>query len=441
MPGYGELGTYGSLVYKQELEAATLTNNKINATTGVCIGYGVNDEHGQGYSFLLNRTVPTAWIWPDPMSDPLTILDENNNKRCLVLDEITGHWYEIGTRNGPTNSGLVAAFQDKMSDQYAGAEIPCGLKLREHIGKAEHEFVEHIETHGYLRPQDEANKGLSGYTLLGMRQAFELEYRAYVNGNLTESARTKNVPLGGDAVFDRNVKDHRVQIGFFTTTSEFKLAGLDQYYLLHDEAAVNKAMSEHGWQTEFGNPFLWVTRGPNPMLNRATNTNLTGSYFSVVDGPDNVDGSAMNFGPGNGFVGPVERLNDNFTFIISAKDLDLPCRVLGPVYVFDLHNTKYIQISVNGHNVSCPLTWNGKGWVTLMVKRTGDDIVFGEDGQIKGTFPINIGTINQSIDIMNGEEGKVFTAWGFDCAISDKAWEYYYNDIIENQGNAILPAW
>jgi len=117
MPGYGEIAPYGSLTYKQDLDQTFLTANKINAYTGVCLGYALRPDQGQGYAFLMNRAVPEAWIWPEPMSDPLNILDAKNQKRYLVLDEVTGHWYEIGTRNGPKNSGLIAAYQDKMGSQ------------------------------------------------------------------------------------------------------------------------------------------------------------------------------------------------------------------------------------------------------------------------------------------------------------------------------------
>ena len=441
MPGYGEIAPYGSLDYKQDLDQTFLTANKINAYTGVCLGYALTADQGQGYAFLMNRSVPEAWIWPDPMSDPMNILDSKNQKRYLVLDEITGRWHEIGTRNGPKNSGMVAAYQDKMSDRYAGTEIPCGLKLREHIGRAEHEWVEHIETHAYMRPQAEENQGKAGYTADGYRMAQEIEIRGYKHGEIAESARTKDVPLEGDFVFDRRLKDHRVQIGFFTSASEFRLAGLDQYYLLADESATTKAMSEHNWQNEFASPWLWLSRGPNPTVNRATGATLTGSYFSLVDGPDGKDSSAMMFAPTNGLTYGAKSITGDYSLVFSVNNLVLPCAVIGPVSVMELHGVKYLQLSYGGNTLSCPLAWNGTGWVALMLKREGNNLVFSENGAVKGTYLDKVGDISQSIAIMDTQDGELGYVWAFDTAISDKAFAYWYSDLTENHGDALLPVW
>lgn len=440
MPGYGEIDDYGSLDYKQDLASNFLIVNKINAITGVCLGYAVNPNQGQGYSFLKNSAVPTAWIWPEPQAAALEIFDFENQQRYIILDEITGRWYEIGTREGPDNSGLNAVYQDKAGGQYAGVEIPCALKLREHIGGAEHKRKEHVETHAYLRPQREENKGASGYTADGFRLAQEFEIRAYIAGRMIEHARTKNIPLNGDFVFDRKTDDHRVQIGFNSTASEFRLAGMDQYYLEKDESATTKVMTEHNWQVEFNTPVLWVTRGPSPMIDRATGLTGTGDYFSEIIGPDGKEDSALSFSPVDGIVFGERSVSGDFSFIFSVSNLALPCAVYGPIDIYEQDGTTYLRIRAGGEEHSHHITLNG--WDTFLIKRVGDNIVFGQNGNILSTYPNRLpNSITEDIDIMNGQEGEGFNYWIFDNAISDGGWEYFYKDLTENAGGALLPIW
>lgn len=440
--GYGQVDTYGSLQYKQDLEASFLTQNKINAQTGVCIGFAAKKTQGQGYQFLRNRAVPEAWIWPDPQSDPLEVVDQRNNLRYLVLDEVTGHFYEIGTRKGPANSGISEAWEDKASDGYAGIEIPCGLQLRDHIGRAEHETIDHVETHAYLRPRHRENKGAAGYTADGFRPAQEFEIRGYKDGNVAENMRTKDVPLNGDFVFDRGVADSkRFQIGLFTSASDFRITGMDTYYLLIDESETQKAMSEHGWQREFAAQGIWLTRGPNPLINRATGAAVGGGFFSMVTGPDNKETSAMYFSGQEGLILGDISISGDFTFIFSLSGLELPCQLCGFIEIFEENNVRYIRLSHEGQTVTQILSWT-TGWVTLMVKRSEGDIIIGEGGSIIGThvnrFP---NSMVWNMNLMVNQIGNLFNFWLLDPAISNAAFEYYYLDLTENEGDALLPLW
>jgi hypothetical protein len=371
------------------------------------------------------------------MSDPLTILDARNQTRYIILDEVTGHFYEVGTRNGPDGSGLVASYQDKASDQYAGVEIPCRLDLKEHIGQAEHEWVEHIETHAYLRQQEKGNKESSDYTSAGFRSAFEVEIRAYVAGNVAESARAHDVPLEGDIVFDRTIKDHRVQIGFNTTASEFRLSGMDQYYLLYDESATRKEMSEHGWQQEFSDPLYWISRGPSPSINRADSTTPTGTYATETDGADGKTLSALGFIPGGGLTYADYSIPRDFSIVFSFRDLDLPCNIFGIVWILEQDGNYYARIGSTTHQ----LRWTGTGWYTIMIKRSDNDLIFGENGFVTGTYRGNFGALEGPFVLMNNQTGDIFDFWLFEKAISDNAFQYYYTDLDENAGDALLPLW
>jgi hypothetical protein len=297
MPGYGDTSFYGEFNYKQDVgggvqddgETDFLICNKINAYSGKCLRYGVHPlQHGQGYSVFRNRAVPEAWIWPEPQADPLAVVDNKGQMRYIILDETTGKWHEIGTRQGPAGTDVVPSYQDKIEGEYQGSEIPCALKLREHTSDREHKKLEHNETHVGFRPQKEESKGVAGYGANGLRTGFELNVELYKDGNLTEDAIAMNVPLEGDVVVDRKTEARRLQVGLVTTTSEFRLTYADQCYVQKDAAEVNKAMSEHTWQAEFAAPLVWLTRGQDAAINQATGEAMDGSYFDDVTGPESV---------------------------------------------------------------------------------------------------------------------------------------------------------
>jgi hypothetical protein len=293
MPGYGSTTFYGDEAYKQDVmsgdgEIEFLIQNRITAYSGKCLRFAVKADQGQGYSFYKNRSQPEAWIWPEPQSDPLMVIDNQGQPRYIILDEVTGLWHEIGTRNGPAGTAVSPVYEDKKDGEYQGTEIPCAIKLREHTADREHKKVEHNETHVGFRPQDEANKGAAGYGSNGLREGFELNVEAYKDGNLSTDAEALAVPLEGDVVFDRKVEARRLQIGLLTNTSEFRATYVDQYYVQKDAAETNKAMSEHEFQAEFAEPLVWITRGENPKVNQANGEELDGDYFDDVIGPESV---------------------------------------------------------------------------------------------------------------------------------------------------------
>ena len=442
--GYGNVDTYGNLGYKQDGQSAGemfSVANKINPSTGFCLSYAVRPDQGQGYAFIDNSNDPTAWIWPEPISDPLSVVDTFDQTRYIVIDELTGQWWELGTREGPDNSDLRASYLDKETS-YGGVEIPCEIRLREHTADAEHKIKEHVETHAYVRPQLAENKGNADYRADGMREAQAFEIDAYLNGALTPGARTKNVPENGDFVFDRILDAQRIQIGFKSSASEFLLTGMDQYYLTKDESQTRKAMSEHNWQAEFESPLLWLSRGPNPQINRATGTNFGGSFFSQVMGPDGIADSALAFSPADGLTADDITIPGNLGIIFSISSVDDSVDVLDEVRVYRDGDEYYIRVNIGGNIITQLLSWQGVGWDTILVKRVGGNIVIGENGVITNTIPVDSSeSFTISPIIMDGEDASLFNLWIFDSEITDSGFEYFYRDLTENDGNALLPIW
>ena len=100
-----------------------------------------------------------------------------------------------------------------------------------------------------------------------------------------------------------------------------------------------------------------------------------------------------------------------------------------------------MRISANGRSVDQILNWNGIGWVTMMVKRTGENIVTWENGTLRGTQNDTLGYFTDAPSIMINEAGEFFTGYVFLSAISDNAYDYWYRDLTENNGNVFLPDW
>ena len=435
MPGYGEIDTYGYGAYKQDLAVSNIVHNKINSYTGLCLGYAVKEDQGQGYWFIKNATSPTAVVYPDPYSEPLAVLDSKDQVRYIVLDETTGHWYELGTRDGPKYSGLEACYLDK-EDQYGGTEIPCRLLLAEHKADVEHKRVEHVESHFYIRPQRKTNKGDSAYTSYGLRPAWEADLLLFKDGDLAESARTKSVPMNGDLVTDRFVKANRIQVGFYTTASEFRLAETDQYYLACDEAAVEKAMTEHGYQDEFNDTVLWLTRGSSPALNRADGTTLSGTYFGTTDGPDGKDNSALSFSPVDGLT--CSYTLGDFTLMGWVRNLATPCEVLN-ILKFDVDGD--LVVDLNTTHADYAFGSVGTNWTFFTVTRSGQNVSFYRDGVLLGTR-LSTDTDDVTISsVMYAQEGDLAFLRVLNTAISAGAVLYAYQDVDENEANALEPIW
>lgn len=442
MPGYGTVAPYGQLNYKQDtVDGSVQSINRINKFTGKCIRYAVRPEQGQGFSFYENGD---SWLWPEPLCPPRTILTRTGLDRHIVLDEITGKWYEVGTRNGPQGSGINAIYVDKDSS-YGGAEIPCTIRARESRANLEHKKIEHLESHVRFRPNDEDNRNTTGHDANGYRSAFEVNFRLYKDGEQDFFAVSKGVDLNSDIVVDRRREGNRIQPEIATSTSEFKLVGWDSYYNILDKSTVNETSNEQDWQDELSVPVLWVTRGPTPELNRASGVSLDGSYFSTISGPDGQDDSAISFSAADGLTGSLSGLDGNMTVMFGIASGEPDVLSIGPLTVSVVESMGVYSLRWNDgvNDVSVPLNWTGGGaWTLIKVSRNGDNLVVSENGYLRDTYSlISVVDVSGALALMDGQDGDVYDIRVYGDVVSDSAFRYYYDDIVENEGNALLPIW
>ena len=452
MSGYGENGAYGEGDYKGEVVNSSTGGsslldgfpaNKINYLTGACLRLGIRPDHGLGWSYYQNGE---RWLWPMPNIKPISIIDDNGHRRFLVMDEITGRYFEYPTRNGPTGSGMEESWRDKDS-QYGGAEIPCYIKWKEYIGDREHMKVNHIEGHVNIRPNDENDRKRTGYTDKGYRDGFKVDYSVYKDGELDKHAETKDIPDNGDLIFDRKSEGYRVQPRFDTTTSSFKITGIDPYYIVKNAAGnrSQRVMTEGNHQLTYCDPIFWISRGDNPLLDRATAETCDGTYFNVEKGPDSKQ-SALLFATADNFSKVLpQNLTGNFTIQFAVNEMMLPLRICD----FSIGN---LEISIEENFVlryngmfdmyEQDLDTKGDSWIFIKISRHGKDLTISKNGTLLNTFRLSgIGTYGGLLTGMRDGVGSLFDFRIHNKAIDDNAFAYYYGDVVENEGKALLPIW
>lgn len=358
--------------------------------------YAVHPEQGHGWS----ENTGDDWIWPDGFSSVVNVIDDNDFRRLIVWDSRSGLPYVLNTHDGPTNSGLIAAWVDKKDNKRSGAgtEITTLIKLGEYIGAKQHFDIEHTESSLHFRPIDSDNLGASGYTASGQRSNQKVKINLYKDGETTASASSEDVPESRELVFDRHVKGNTLQLEIETDTSEYKLNKIESYLEVYDRAKFpasnsnSSTMKESDYQSEFGSPSVWISRGSNLLLNRASGSDLTGAG-TATSGPDGKSNSALT--------------------ISTAVELGNSAQTSGTLILW--HKTGYSISGVSLTQVTTSGTW----------------ILSYMDGSVGTPIPASI-----SLPV-----GDVFDVRLYSSALSSDAKTDYSDDVINNSGDNYLPTW
>ena len=404
--------------------------------TDLILRYAAKPTQGNGWSVY-----DGAYPKPLARNSTLKMNDELNQERQLVLDSETGRWREIGTRNGPEGSGLARVYTDGGEGDYEGEDIECEAIFAEDRGTEEHYFLEHSESHIYMRPVDEKSKGTAGYNEAGLRVGFEANLQLYADGKITPSARIKNIPLDGDLVHDRNVEAHRLQIGFTTNKSEWRMVRRTQYYNSKDKAAspAKRVMTQHEWQAELAqNLLLWVGRDEmSPLLDRITGVSLTDADIITILGPDNRENSALRTdgiaGNGEIAISPVR------TFLFWAKQIDGTLFSLNDGnFSIDIDADK-VSVSGNSGTVNVVLRNNftEDSWNMMAIVINADLVMVYENGTLTNSAN-NTLTLNADDDYSIGD-CDIADLRVYDAEVSADALLYYYRDVVETEGASVMP--
>lgn len=430
-------GGIRALIYSYGGELRVFETNK-------CFRFSVNPEQGKNWSEFGGA----GWIWPEANVSGVKVFTDKDQPIVIIMDAVTGLFYRLASRNGPSGSGVTRLFKDKVGAEYApGESINWIVKLKEHTGGSENELINHIESHGFLRPDEESNQGATGYDQNGYLLGQEITIKAYKNGEESESAKTENIPYKADIVFDKQIEDNRVQMEISGSESSIKLVGFNTAYELKDQRGnpSERIMEEGEYQLEMSEPLHWLSRGYEPTEDLATGNEASGSIFGQVTGPDSVDDSAMFFAPTSSLeYSDTLSINGDFTFMFAVNS------ILTTTEIIRLSNDGIVRISVvageyfmeyedASGTYTQAMTWDGDEWAFVKITRVGDTIYFSENGtrlssQLLGAMEVISGTV--SYEPSNSKE--LYDIRVYDSEISDGAFEYYINDIQNNNGDAFL---
>lgn len=439
MPGYGDENSYGENPYKGEIPP---TPSKITPTTGICLRFATRTDQGAGWS----QYGGDQWIWVEPGLAPERVTLDNDLVLTTALDERTGKVYEISTYEGPTGSGVTKAWQDKFNSGYAGTEIEWEIHQAERRGEEEHMHLEHLQNNVYIRPEDESLQNTTGHDANGFRDSLEIDSKIFENGSLVANSTARDVPQTGNLTYDRRVEGHRLSVGYRGTASQLRIVRMSSEFLQKDTRGYpdERIMSEQDWQMEFSEPLFWLSRGPDPDINRATGSNATGSRFGVTTGPDSKTASAMVFTGTQGYSDTIS-LSGSRSIVCAIANIDTDTTIIrigtDRIRITVDSGAYYLNYISDTTTHQQLMSWNGSGWAIIMITWDGAAIRMYEAGALINTFSDESLDNETTFEVMASASGSMFDPRLYNSVISESAFLYYYRDVTENEGNSICPWW
>ena len=365
------------------------------SSTNKSFRYAVRKEQGYGFSENTGESFP----FPETGCGTISILDDFKQARNLVYDVVTGHLFDMTTRDGSATTGDVKVYRDGADiNGVGGTDIQPSVRFKEDQGELEHYYITNMDNHIYLRPTDEDNRNDSGYTSNGFPSGLTADISIFADGEQnTERAKAEDIIFPkNDISFDKKITAHRLQTEAVFSTSDFDLVGRTQYYKVADvpDGGDSQLMNENTNQVNIGSDMTqWITRHSTPLLNRITGESIAGSVTSTT-GPDTYTGSAMVLS------GNIDLGNDS---IVSGR-IQLWAKASGDyVTYFDAIN------SITLENAGTQGDWD-------LLKYEG--------------------VIASGLTLVSG---SVFDYRLYDTTLSSTEETYYITDIQRNSGDTCLP--
>lgn len=414
--------------------------------TNRCLRLSLKPSRGFGWSEFGGA----YWPFPEARVGTLKIVDDSSTERMLVFNRGGGEIYEVGVRDV-----YVDAYD---GSSYGGYEVSCRLEFREEIGSSRHYFLRSIEHHPEFLPQNEDNKGESGYTAGGYRDAMEVHFALRKDGELTDTIITRDIPLGGDITFKYDDEAHRWQPIIYTTTSEWRLATLLNYYERLDKPAEpnKRVMSEQDYQTLLANTSVWLgrnslayaqnqTAGTTPALtNQATGLAFTGTYQGFSAGPDGRAGSAVSFVAGQGLTsGSAISLPGDFAVAFWARNPDGNVTVMDQVGGFvvsliEVGDTYELRFSdSDGNEEDIAVSWSPTDWAMFVVQKMNGLIQMYHNTSLVMSRDIAVDAdYSGQVRIGNNSECELFEPRLLNSTLVAGAVQHHYEDVTKHEGKA-----
>jgi hypothetical protein len=311
-------------------------------------------------------------------------------------------------------------------------------------------ILRHLQSQFHLRPQSEANKNAPGYTANGMRDAQEVSVKVYKNGNLIQDSGSNKIPNKAVVVFDEFIEDERIQLELSGTASELRCVAHSTDYEYQDKRGWPSeiTMEESDYQAELSRPLVWISRGVDPTINQATGeAPASGSIFSQTTGPDGKSDSAMVFSAASFLNYTLNYdFDGDFTLMFALSDIFTENEVIDfsngakVSLIIEDDGTPLIEFYDGVRTYQQEIDWNGRGWAFIFISRSGDRLIFALNGvQLSSKVLSEINTFGGAQMILSDNEPKyIYDIRLYDTAVSMDANLYYINNILDDNGSAVL---
>jgi len=420
--------------------------SKDSSLSDTCYRLPTKTGHGYGPSeYKDGDTAGYDWLWPSSGPETALCFDDYHTEIALVNDAKKQRVYRI---NDP------ACWNDRENEYGGGNRIISEIHLRqEHSAAGEHVPIRFIEQHLTFKPFDTDLKDVTGFDIEGFPIDMRVDLLLHKNGSLNLSKKAVKITKNGDLVVQGPLEGRNLQSRIKIYEAPWLFTRAMGYYDTIDKAAAPalRKMTEADYQEELGSmPLLRVARSFGGLLNLATGADSTGTIGSLVTGPDGRENSAILFsGEPFGFSDTLpEDLDGDFSLLswISAvfrADLPLILWQCGNLMIYLADGGGKFQLAISdGVNpaITQDLELSGLDWTLLSVVRDGMNLYIYENKTLKGVYGLN------SIENYGAllEYGQMCPCSHADATVlprkvSAEALEYYYDDVIDSEGEAVMP--
>jgi hypothetical protein len=481
----GSVGKY----YKGAYYLWYSTNSADTATTK-CLRYGMgipdtnfakgsNKQAGFGWSYY------TGFPQPNFKRGVSVVNETQGVQRLIVIRASSGKflWCETFTpftgATDNTNVGFSPLYPMVRTEldlndypNQGGTEIVSTVYFREYVGASEADELIHEETFHCFRPRVVAD---------GYRSGMSISTMAFVGGSSTACETVTGKPLYASIRFLEEIADRRVQIGVSVSKSGWKYVGIENIFRSLDKVdflslgdtpvsavplSYTRAQVET-YQAEIAQDLIhWVTRR-DQFVDYADGVTLTKVGLpTFAIGPDSKTDSCLVFAA-NQAVHRTSTYLFNDTIGEDFESSTIMFWVRNPAYgknfvYFEGSTRLSIQFTDSTHlkinddisGVVDLLTPIGTGWNLIAITREwingdvpdpyGIKVYYNKTLVFSSDQPeVPFGGTSLWLGNHTGESG-LFTGMLFDFRaynkqISAEAIAYYYDVILNNQSDLVLP--
>jgi hypothetical protein len=378
------------------------------------------------------------WIWPP--SEKGTAIGWTSDQReiALVLDAKRQQIYQINDET---------VWRDRVGGEYRDGNIivsQCHQKSYT-ADQGEHVAIVHNETHSYFKPFDKDNKGASGFDENGLPSGFQVDMQMHQNGDQVYTKRTVDIPPDGDIVFPEKLEARELQLRVLMYGAPWLLTELQNDFTTIDKSARPslREMTESQYQEALSSlPLFYITRNFNPLRNRATGRDATGTVGNLVTGPDGRALSGVNFTAGNGASDTLPaRLDGDYTIMGWFNNMPTVPVTLWTIGDLRIRITPGYGLTISddsGPGRHASLGFNGTAWTHIAVVRDGLTLRAYENKVLLNSWDLDsIEDYGTACRLIAVAQGSFFDAMVLPRALNAEI-TYYYDNVLRG-GDEVLP--